>query len=336
MNPTAQTALPLVDDALFIDNSSLEVFSTCARAAQYYICEKRESSEERSALGFGKRIHSILESRYRLNTGVIPPSGDESGTAARMFATAQAVFADHVPTGEEDYRNFSTATEFISKYNEFYPVEGFEILRLADGTPAIEIPFALPIGELEINGELLVRGLDGGPPTLKHFDKIKIIWQGRIDMIVRQNNGIYILDHKTTSMMGPNYFKEFDLSHQVYGYIHSASVLLNSPVAGFIVNALAIRKPTKTGKAFEFQRYPIHTEQGLLGEWLTDTMYLVSDFVEMARRGYFPKMTKWCVGKYGTCQYHHICGLPPHSRNIMLHSGNFREVKWNPLTNKDT
>jgi hypothetical protein len=327
-------ALPLIDDALFIDNSSLERFTTCPRSAEYYICNKRESSDSRIALSFGKAIHTILEARYKHNSNVVTrvPGISDHDTSELMLAAAKGAFADWPFDDPEEYRNFSTAVTFIEKYNAHYPMEGFEIVKLPDGRPAIEVPFAVPLGELDINGDLTVRNPDGTIIT-KHFDKLKVVWTGRIDLIYRREGRIYIMDHKSTSMMGPQYFKEFDLSSQVYGYLWAASTLLNQPVAGFIVNALAFRKPTPKGKPYEFSRYPVPADDSLIQEWQQDTMFILSDFVEMAKRGYFPKHTKWCVGKYGVCSYAPICGLPPHQRQIMLGSGNYKTVQWNPLDN---
>jgi hypothetical protein len=327
--------LPLIDDALFLDNSSLERFTTCPRSAEYYICNKRESSDERIALAFGKAIHKILEARYRHNPNVVTkvPGISTTDTNDIMLAAARDAFADWKNEDPEEFRNFSTAVTFIEKYNTHYPMEGFEILRLPDGSPAIEVPFAVPLGSLTIDGEIPVR-LPTGEVTSRHLSTLKIIWTGRIDMIVKRGDAIFLVDHKTTSMMGPQYFKEFDLSSQVYGYIWAASTLLGKPVSGFLVNALAFRKPTPKGKPFEFQRYPVPADIGLVGEWVNDTLHIVSDFVEMAKRGYFPKHTKWCVGKYGPCPYSPICSLPPSpSRELLLNSGNYKAVQWNPLDN---
>jgi hypothetical protein len=114
-------------------------------------------------------------------------------------------------------------------------------------------------------------------------------------------------------------------------YVWAVSKQLNRSVYGFTVNALAIRKPTKTGKGNEYIRNIVMLDQTLLEEWVDDTLFIVSDFVEMARRGYYPKHTKWCVGKYGTCPYMSVCSLPPAHREVMLSSGLFRNVEWSPL-----
>lgn len=307
--------LPLIDDALFIDNSSLERFTTCPRSAKYYIIDKRESNEDREALGFGKRIHEIMDSRYRLHPNVMQPDGMnfKYGTDFVMRARAEQVFADWVPS-EGSFRTLATALNFIEVYNATYPVEAFSVLQLPDGKTGVEMPFAVPLCTLDVEGK-----------------SIKVMWTGRIDLLYKREDRVYIMDHKTTSMMGPSYFKEFELSSQVFGYVWAVQKLLGVQIDGFCVNALAFRKPTKTGKSLELLRHIVPIDQSLVKEWEHDTQTIIGDLVNMAHRGDFPKHTKWCVNKYGMCEYAPICGLPPSNRDVLLNSNMYRTVTWSPL-----
>ena len=314
--------LSLIDGALFIDNSSLERFTTCPRSAQYYICQKREGADERVALTFGKKVHELLETRYQLLGHPVEE------VSAAMHTRAQATFSDWSPP-EGDFRTYDCATQLINAYLQTYPLEEFTLSSLPSGAPAIEVPFAVPIGEIDVNAEVAVR--DGDQIVSRFIKTLPIVWTGRIDLIYESQGRTYLMDHKTTSMLGPQYFKEFELSHQVYGYTWAASRLLNRPVYGFCVNALAVRRPTKTGKSLEFVRQIVPLDQSLLEEWIDDTLHICSDFVENARRGYFPKHTKWCIGKYGECPYRGVCSLPPDQRELMLMSSLYKNVEWSPL-----
>ena len=71
--------------------------------------------------------------------------------------------------------------------------------------------------------------------------------------------------------------------------------------------------------------------------------YTAADFTLAARsglwgiinkcsQGYLPKHTKWCVGKYGPCEYKQVCGLEPQYRELSLYSNEYRDVTWDPLT----
>lgn len=310
--------IPLVDgDTLFIDNSSLEHFTTCPRQALYSLVRRLKPAGERTALNFGSIVHKILEARYRACTALHAQTPDVTQV---MLATAQREFDKWSPP-EDDYRNFSCAVELIRRYEDAYPFESFEVVRGLDGSPMIEVPFAIPLGEIKTD-------IAGVPKT------IKIVWTGRIDLVYLSENGggLYVMDHKTTSVMGPSYFSSFTISHQMYGYVWAVEQLCGKPVTAVVVNALGVRKPTRTGNAFEFKRDVIPVMRGLVDEWKKDCLYIVADFVEMCRRGYLPKHTAWCVGKFGECPFRKVCTLEgDDQREVMLQSGEFVENTWSPL-----
>lgn len=323
--------IPLLDgDTFMIDNSSMEPFLTCPRLAQYVTLMQLRPSGEKVPLIFGGIIHKILEARYRAVTALHAQTQEVTSV---MLAVAEREFAKWTPP-EDEFRNYSCAVEFIRRYEEAYPFEQFEVLRLADGTPLIEFPFALPLGEIDIEAELLVRDTKTGITAPRHVKTIKLVWMGRIDMAYRSQNGrgAYGMDHKTTSIMGPSFAEQFTLSHQQYGYAWALEQLIGEPVHGVVINGLGVRKPTKTGKAFEFQRPLISIRPALMSEWKTDTIHIIADFIEMARRGYMPKHTVWCTGKFGTCSFHKVCTLDSaEQRQVMLESGEFQQNTWSPL-----
>lgn len=308
--------LPLRGDSdLLIDNSSLERFVTCPRSAQYAIARRLNPAGERVALVFGGIIHKVLEARYRATTAL---HAQDASVERVMLATAEREFSKWSPP-EDDHRTYSCAVEFIRRYGEAYPFESFEVVRGRDGAPMIEVPFAIPLGKV----------------TRSDGKEINVIWTGRIDMVYLSTNGggLYVMDHKTTSIMGPSYFSTFDISHQLYGYAWAVETLCGRPVDGVLINGIGIRRPTRTGKAFEFERKLIPVSRGLLDEWKLDTMHIVADFIEMCQRGYLPKHTAWCVGKFGECPFKKVCTLETNEqREVMLTSGEFVKNEWSPLT----
>jgi hypothetical protein len=139
------------------------------------------------------------------------------------------------------------------------------------------------------------------------------------------------MDHKTTSMMGPQFFAEFEIAHQMYGYTRAGNELTKEKVVEFTINGLGCRQPTKTGKKFEFLRHIVPVDYSIYDEWMQDTLTVVGNFLAYCRDGYFPKHTKWCVAKYGACQYRGVCTMPVANREIVLASNEFRPVTWSPL-----
>ena len=263
------------------------------------------------ALDFGKAFHEVLDHLYRVH-----------GTAYRSAAQNEEVirYAQQVPleTPEDDYRTRSYLLQAVGKYLQDYPAESFSIAAMPSGIPAIELPFARPLGVIE-------------SPI---FGKITIVWTGKIDMLYRQPSRLGIIDHKTTSMMGPQFFAEFDISHQFYGYAEATEYILHEPVAEVTINGLGCRKPSVkgTGKQYEFSRHIITISRALLAEWKQDCLSAITSFIRFAEDGYFPKYTKWCINKYGPCQYRSICTLNPEYREAALATSEFIPVTWSPLT----
>lgn len=323
--------IPLLDgDTLMIDNSSLEPFLTCPRLAQYTFTRGLKPTGERVPLIFGGIIHKILEARYRALTALHAQTPEVTQV---MLAVAEREYAKWTPP-EDEFRNYSCAVEFIRRYEEAYPFESFEVVRLPDGSPLIEYPFALPLGEIEINRDVTYKDRTTGEIKTRFLAILKIVWIGRIDMAYRSQNGggIYGMDHKTTAIMGSGFADQFMLSHQLHGYAWALQQLSGSPVEGVMINGLGIRKPTKTGKAFEFQRPVLMIQPELIAEWKQDCLHIISDFVEMCIRGYLPKHTVWCTGKFGLCSFHKVCTLPSaEQREIMLESGEYQKNEWSPL-----
>lgn len=333
--------LPLLDgDTLVLDNSTLELFQTCPRAALYGICLRKKGSGDRPALKFGGITHKVLETRYRSAAPMLEQTPEVQST---MLSVAEAEFSTYTPP-IDDFRNLDRMVDLIHRYGQAYPFEPFEIARFSDGRPLIEVPFAVPLGEIRVDAEMCVqpmlRNPDGdivknGQPSVRKISTIRILFTGRIDLAYLYNSGLYILDHKTASMA--TNMAEFEIAHQFYGYTNATEELLGREVAGIVINRIVCRKPSRTGEPFTFERKLIPVQRGLVSEWKTDILHIIADFVEMVRRQYMPKHTQWCVAKFGPCQFHRVCTLGDTAdalspqRKMMLESGEFEDNTWSPL-----
>ena len=107
------------------------------------------------------------------------------------------------------------------------------------------------------------------------------------------DNKLWIMDHKTTTILGENFFADFLNSQQTIGYTWAAQQLIGKPIEGLYLNAIAIRKQTKTGTPFEVHRKRFPYEQERIAEWTHNTLTLVSDFLSHYDRKFFPMETKW-------------------------------------------
>lgn len=304
MNPLLQSIL--VDGAFVIDNSNFEYITTCPRSALYQILRKRKSAGHKTALNFGGGCHSGLEVRYKSPEAVAYVSPE---TYSKQCEALMAYVAEN-PLEADDFRTPTFASEVLAAYNSHYVSEPFTVLSANDNTPAVELSFAVPIGEVQ---------------------GIPCVWSGKIDVAILWEGRFWVMDHKTTSILGPTYFNQFYNSNQMIGYCWALERLINRPIAGALVNVLAIRRPTKTGKSIEFARQRFEYPTTRIEEWQHNTLNIIDDFFHMCNKDEFPMHSQWCIGKFGQCQYFDVCTVPSSQREMMLQSGLYEDITWSPL-----
>lgn len=296
---------------MLIDNTSLEHFTTCARNAEYYLLRNRELNVGRSALVFGGTLHECLEMYYR-----------NPGKELEFYLKNAEPIIQEMPEPEDpkDFRTRARAFDAFLSYCTSAIGDDFVVLNDEASEPYIERYFELPLGDVEFNSTF----------NGKFFEKISVRWTGRIDLIIQEGDTPWVLDHKTTRIVGDSFFGNFYNSQQTIGYTWAASQLLKTQVAGLFLNALAIRPVTKTGVPFELCRQKFPYQPSRVEEWVFNTLTLVSDFLSHLDRGFFPMETQWCVGKYGKCQFFDVCTLPAEQRETMLTSNFYKDVTWTP------
>ena len=309
---------------LEIDNTTMNYFQTCPRSAFLYTV-KRKQRPDRAPLIFGGAIHAALEILYR--------HGFDYTRAAKQAALDYFECHPYNTTGQ--WRTPAYAIEAIDNYVKYWSL-------MDNLTPLsqdwVEKAFSLNIGHVVVNAALpyTLRELTDEPSDEPLYATIiHIQWCGKIDILAHNggpDSGLWVVDHKTSSMGGDTFYADFELGQQTHGYQWASEHILGQPVNGFILNALIIRQPTRTGKGMEFDRkmYP-YTRESLL-EWKSDMLMSVENYIHALTSGAFPKYTAWCMGKYGRCQYHTVCTLPSAQRQFMLDAATeYENVTWSPL-----
>ena len=331
-------ALELKGNQLFIDNSTLSTITTCPRKAAYGVLARRQQTKPRAALFFGGAIHRALEVRDLEQQVLVTAAIEE-----KMIDSLVEYFSGC--DDSDDYRNLSYAIRTIEQYNKTFPADAQVAITLPDGTVAVELPFALPMGEITIADSLWVKDPDinDGTPEYRYIDTIQVVFTGKIDRVCEKNGRTFLLDHKTTSMGGPTFFDEFFTSHQFRGYKWATEQLLGIPIAGVIINALVCRPPLKTGAVnYTFDRQDILIDEHQVLDWQTSFLQAVETFLgyHITQPEYptpelaYPMYTNTCVGKYGKCEFFDVCQLTPAHRPAMLFSGLYETNTWNPLEDK--
>ena len=310
--------LPLVDNCLFIDNSMLELLTTCPRALEYSKLHRRIGSAAKPSLTFGSALHLALEHRYRLCGSDVCTALEESDISKVL----QEFYArpENLPP-EDEWRNLNWCIEVFKRYNLRYKVEPFNLIVNEKREPLIELPFALELCRRDV-----------------HEKEIRVMYCGRIDLPVLWDNQVVVIDHKTTSALGDFFFKDQRISPQMIGYCYAFEQLTGQKVSGFCINAIRSKQPPQkpTGgfdKWWEegLARHKEYIFPHVIEEWHNNVLALIDEFFYHYQKDFMPQKKRWCSGKFGLCPYYDVCDLPPSQRGIMLESNLFMENTWSPL-----
>lgn len=332
------SSLPENEYILDIDNSSLEYFNTCARSAEFQLVYKRGFSGSQ-ATRYGAAIHNYRE---RAVKGI---------TSAENVRQMHEEFAAMPPLDADEWRTFDHALTAMQHYDAFYAQWDGSGRKLTPATfvsssaPITELGFRIPLTTIDVDATLgysrrVLLGEDSDEPL--YVAKVHVYWMGRIDLLAywSDESEPIVLDYKTTSMLGPTFYKDFELSQQVLGYLYAVRQLARNPdthipsvfqlAQSIVIDVIAGRRPTKTGVQNEFVRQHYSYRPDQIEEWRVNVTHLVADFLSHLARGFFPMQTRQCVGKYGICPFHDVCVLPPDFRMKHLQTA-FQPVTWNPL-----
>lgn len=327
---------------LVIDNSSLEVFTTCPQSAYYKLVLRREAQAKNAALTFGGAIHEGLEALLK---------GEDEAT---QNAKIVSFFINH-PTPLDEYRTVNNALAVLAAYRFRATLPDYSWLVQSDANgPIIERAFELPLGVLEVGDWIEMPWMDEAEwqsqPKKQGYrkvwvDQIHVAWSGRIDAVARCGDPLSnrIVDHKS-GKVDP---QEYQISNPVIGYVWAGQQLWpDLGISGFCLNALATKKPAagcgmtdpgpRGGKsALEmFRSYFDYTPERIR-QWEANTLAIVSDFIHCMVRDQFPRHTKWCFGKYGRCQYFDVCCQDDENvRQSLIQSDMFKPVTWNPTAGR--
>jgi len=341
-----------------VDWSSIESLLSCNRSAEYKLVHSRQSGS-RAALTFGAAIHAGLEIWYRNKHKIGSYELAEDFTTltreallSRCYSAIESTFAESPPSHfSPDYRTSDYAIQSFHSYITHYKDEILTPFTYQD-KPLVEFSFSFPLGKSE-----LPIGIFGswGLGTLTNDEAqeknhiargtlsipVHIEWSGIVDMLAEVNGSLYVVDHKTTSILSQDFFDGFEIAMQPVGYFSAVRAAFpDLPIKGFLANVLACRKPvaafTKSGKPttskpFEALRRQYNYSDWHVEEFKRDALALIEELFANLTNTYFPRKTTWCVGKYGKCPFFDVCALPPKQRMSMLMSDNYTNNTWRPV-----
>lgn len=204
----------------------------------------------------------------------------------------------------DDLRTVSNGVKMLEQYAIVYANEPFKVL----GKP--EAGFVFPLTE-------------------------DIMWGGRMDLPVEWSGDLWIVEHKTTTALRSNFFRQFDLCKQITGYTVGAEVCYNRKCQGCIVNALEpwkeLKRPTAKSKRPEdhFVRNPMPRTKMLKDRFKMNIARIVRDirWCEQENEFYEAEKKETCFSYNYDCPYKQLCLYGEDERIIKR---DYRVEKWEP------
>jgi hypothetical protein len=280
------------------DATCIEAAQTCLRKYYYAYIEGWEPKRKSVHLLFGGMYATALENFYKYQAEGM--TQDE----AEVRVVREALIDSWENPLEDSKKSRSGLIRTIVWYITEYGDETYSAVKthyLENGQPAVEVSFALDVGD-------------------------DIVLCGHLDRVV-DFGGLYVQDQKTTgTTISTYFFEQFNPHNQFSLYAWAGQAIFGSPIKGVMVDAAQI--------AVNFSRFERHVTprtNDQLSEWWENTQYTIALAQQAAALEKFPMNLSAC-GNYGGCPYRSICSASPSVRaNYLKADFTRREHAWDPI-----
>ena len=295
------------------DSTSLGSLKVCPWKYYLTMIEGWESKRRATPLSFGIWFHEGAEQYHKLvATG---ESHDDAvctvvHTLLKASGTRNTDGSFSPWESDDNRRTRFTLVRSIVWYLETYRDDNIITLIRANGKPAVELSFRIPIELTTPEGtEYLLCG---------HLDRV-----GELD------GQLFVADYKTSgSTLSSHFFSNFSPSNQMSMYTMAGNVIFGRPLAGVIVDGIQCAVGfNRFGRGFA-PRTPNQIE-----EWLEDTFQWIRIAEKYAVDQHWP-MNDTACSMYGGCAFRHVCEKDPSVREQFL-DAEFVRRTWDPLISRE-
>ena len=273
---------------LIIDSSVLNTFEKCPTLMKYqYIDNLRLKGVKSKALEKGDLLHIPLKHYYSQK------KIGSSWEMATQFATEKML--KYAPKLSLDQKEITEVMTTFLSYCEFYRFERWTVVE-------VERPFRLVIYE---------------------DNDLRVILQGRIDLMVDTGQMIVPVDHKSESRKS----EAIALSNQFMCYC------LASRSNNMIINKIGFQSSLSASE--KYYRTMVSYDDDNLEEWREELIFKVRELMGYAEVNWFPHRYASCQDKYGKCMFHDVCHTHRAARDVRLMS-QFEVVEpWSPFVDAE-
>lgn len=292
-----------------INYSSLNIIMQCLRKAHYALIRNIGPKHESPAVIFGTAIHEALEvfysapredrilpTNFEKNFELLAYGGEVADSDSYLLYRAAKAFIrraeplSNLPA--EDKRSIANGLWILTHYFKNYINDPYAVHSDADG------PIVERLLEHELHSE----------PGLK----ISIF--GTIDVVLKNiaNEQILVCDHKTSSVVGNDFYNRLKPNHQYTAYTWLAQKELGLGTEKFMVNCLQVKPKPKTarGTAPNFPRQITTRTAEDIEEFKAAVIHHVKSLLQCLESGVWPIGTVESCTAYGGCTYLTVCSAP--------------------------
>lgn len=304
---------------VYINASSLSIIQSCMRKAEYALHRDLRSELGSPATTFGSAIHKALETFYTAprEQRILPPNfrkememmvGGEIPhensfllyRATRDFIRMASPLSN-LPA--DDKRSIESGVWSLSHYFETYIDDPYEVMQDSQGKY---------MTELTLQTILISR------------PELTIYIFGTIDVILKSLTNLQILvtDHKTSSMVGKDFYNRLKPNHQYTGYIYLVQQCLGLSTDKFMVNCIQVKPKPKTARGTrpDFPRQITTRSPEDITEFKACVEFYVEQYLKSMDSGVWPQGSPDSCSMYGGCQYLDICSSPHAIRQNIIDS----------------
>lgn len=202
---------------------------------------------------------------------------------------------------EDDKRTKEVAAKMLELYDAQYKDQNWKVL-------ATELEFTLPIPETDY---ALI---------------------GRMDKVIDWDGAIYVVDHKTTSRLGAEFFKMGKPNMQFDGYTWAAETLGFKPCSGVVIDALLVAKgllvAAQRSKLTPVARDISTRSEEDIRRYLRRVPCIVKDIEQCYKSDMWYENTGSCTD-YGECPYRMLC-MEDESLRDRIVAAEYKVERWEP------
>jgi len=154
-----------------------------------------------------------------------------------------------------------------------------------------------------------------------------ILYSGRMDAVLNYAGGVFTFDEKTTSYLGPNWSKQWDLRSQFAGYAWLCRQY------GFKTDGTVVRGVSILKTKYETQESIIYHPEWMVNRWYLEML----EWIKLAIQAWESK--KWLhnldhsCAEYGGCSFRSACAT---ENELPWLETYFVRRHWDPVTRKET